>query len=122
MPKTILIIEDEKILREMYVAKFKETGLMVISAENAEDGVRIAKKELPDIVLLDILLPRNNGLEALQEMREDPKTAKLKIVAFSNFDDPTARKCAKSLEVLDYLIKTNFTPTEIVAKVRSYLR
>ncbi len=121
-PKKILIIENEKVLREMYVVRFKQAGLEVIAVDNAEDGVRVARQEQPDIVLLDILLPRNDGLKALQEIREDPTIAKLKIVAFSNFDDPTAKKHAKELKALDYLIKTNFTPAEIVKKVKSYLK
>lgn len=122
MPKTILIIEDEKLLREMYVVRFRKAGLKVIAVDNAEDGIRVARKEQPDIILLDILLPKKDGIMALADMRKDPKTAKLKIVAFSNFNDPTAKKCAKSLKIIDYLMKTDFTPTQIVRKIKSYLK
>ena len=122
MPKKILIIEDEKLLREMYVKKFSDTGYAVVAADDAENGIKMAEKETPDLILLDILLPKQNGLGFLEKLRDNPATSKIQVVAFSNFDEPNARQKAKELGVMDYLIKTNFKPKEIVERVGEYLR
>lgn len=109
-------------LREMYEDKFRKAGLEVFSAKEAEAGLALVKKEKPDIILLDILLPKQDGLFVLEQIREDPETADMKVVAFSNFDDPAARQTAQRLKVTAYLIKTDFTPAEIVEKVQGYLK
>ncbi|MCX6789685.1 MAG: response regulator [Candidatus Gribaldobacteria bacterium] len=118
----LLIIEDEPLLREMYCQVFAEHGLNVMSAESAEEGLLILEQEAPDLVLLDILLPNASGLEMLEQLRRIPSNiAKTKVVAFSNYDNKIAREKARELGVLDYLIKTEFTPQEIVEKIMSYL-
>ena len=119
--KKILIIEDEKILGEMYRHKFIRSGFEVIWAEGAKEGMELAKKEKPDLILLDILLPKENGIFFLQKMKKDSAVNSIPVVVFSNFDDPETKKTAKSLGVKNYLIKTNYTPQEIVEKVKGYL-
>lgn len=121
MPK-ILIVEDEKLLVEMYRDKLLQEGFEVVLAYSAEEGIEAALKEKPDLILLDILLPRANGIGFLKKLRENPKTASMTVVAFSNYDDPKARKEALELGAKEYLIKTNYTPPEIVAKIKKYLR
>jgi len=120
--KKILIIEDEKLLREMYQEKFVNSGFKVISCMEAEEGIEIAKKEKPDLILLDVLLPRKNGISFLEQLKRTPEVASIPVIIFSNFDDQETKKEAKKLGVKDYLIKTNYTPQEIVEKVKSYLR
>ena len=122
MAKKILIIEDEKQLREIYIQKISQTGFEVISATDGEEGFRLAKQEKPDLILLDILLPKNNGIYFLKKLREAPETSTIRVVAFSNFDDPQMKGKAMGLGVLDYLIKTNYTPRQIVEKIKGYLR
>lgn len=120
--KKILIIEDEKMLAEMYRDKFSQAGFEVILAFSAEEGLEIAKKEKPDLVLLDILLPVGNGISFLKEQSRDSKISSIPVVAFSNFDDPKTKKQARELGAKDYLIKTDYTPQEIVEKIKSYLK
>ena len=119
--KKILLIEDEKILAEMYRDKFSQAGFEVFLAFESREGLKIAKKEKPDLIILDILLPRENGIIFLTWLRKDLKIAKIPVVAFSNYDDPITKKQAAKLGVKDYLIKTNYTPQEIVEKIKSYL-
>jgi len=121
MTKKILIIEDEKILSEMYTEKFQQAGFLVVSAPEAEDGLEVAKKEKPDLIILDILLPKGDGISFLQKMREEPDLSMTPVVVFSNFDDPTTKKAAFRLGVKDYLIKTNHTPGEIIEKIKTVL-
>jgi len=119
MPK-ILIIEDEKILAEMYKNKFEANGLQVLLAFSSEEGVKILKKEKPDLILLDILLPRENGIHFLKRMKQIKNTSNIPIVAFSNYDDPKTKKEAFSSGARAYLIKTQFTPKELLEEVKKY--
>jgi len=119
--KKILIIEDEKILVDMYREKLSQAGFEVISVFESEQALVLVKKEKPDLVLLDILLPRENGIFFLEQLRKDPKIASVLVVAFSNYDDPETKKRAFELGVKDYLIKTDYTPREIVAKIKQLL-
>ncbi|MFH1036670.1 MAG: response regulator transcription factor [Patescibacteria group bacterium] len=117
----ILIIEDEKLLAEMYKEKFSQAGFVVVAAPEAEEGLETAKKERPDLIILDILLPKADGISFLQRLREEPDLASIPVVAFSNFDDPETKKSAFRLGVKDYLIKTNYTPLELTEKIKTYL-
>ena len=122
MPKKILIVEDEKILAEMYRDKFIEAGFEVSATFEAKEGLKLAKKEKPDLIVLDILLPRENGVYFLTELKNDLEISSIPVVVFSNFDDPETKRTALRLGVKDYLIKTNYTPKEIVAKIKNYLK
>ena len=119
--KKILIIEDEEILAEMYRDRFKQAGFKVAMASSAEEGLEAALKEKPGLILLDILLPRENGIGFLEKLRKNPKTASIKVVAFSNYDDPLTKKKAYEFGVREYLIKTNYTPQEVVQKIKKHL-
>ena len=88
---------------------------------DAEQALSQIKKMKPDLVLLDILLPKKNGLDFLGRIRKDKETSQQKVLAFSNYDDPNAKKIARKLGVVDYLIKTSFTPAQVVRKVQQYL-
>lgn len=119
--KKILIVEDEKILREMYVEKLSREGFKVSFADNAREGLNMVKKERPDLVVLDILLPEENGVYFLEKLRNDTKTSKIKVVAFSNYDGADTKKEAKKWKIEDYLIKTDYTPNQMVKKLKKYL-
>ncbi len=121
MKKKILIIEDEKMLAEMYRDKFEQEGFDIHSAFDAEEGLEMTKEIKPDLVILDILLPRENGISFLKKMRGVKEIASIPVVAFSNYDDLRTKKEAKDLGAKDYLIKTNYTPREILEKVNKYL-
>ena len=120
--KKILLIEDEKILAEMYREKFSQAGFEVFLALEAKEGIKLAKKERPDLIVLDILLPRENGIVFLNWLRKDQEIASIPVVAFSNYDDPATKREAAKLGVKEYLIKTSYTPQEIVEKIKNYLK
>ena len=105
----------------MYQEKFKMAGFKVFSAMDAEEGLTIAKKEKPNLILLDILLPRGNGIFFLEKIKENHDISSIPVVAFSNYDDPKTKEKARNAGARDYLIKTNFTPEEVVNKVKEYL-
>lgn len=122
MAKKILIIEDDKNLQPMYIDKFSQVGFEVFSCPEAKEGFELAKKIKPDLVLLDILLPKEDGIYFLKTLREDEDTSQIPVVVFSNLDNPYIREKAMKLGISDYLIKTDFTPKEIVDKINRYLK
>ncbi len=121
MAKKILIIEDEKMLAEMYYDRFNHEGFEVYSAFDAEEGMEMAKKVKPDLILLDILLPRENGTDFLEKLRREKDIGDTKVIAYSNYDEEKSKEKAKELGAKDYLIKTNYTPKEVLAIVRKYI-
>jgi two-component system, OmpR family, alkaline phosphatase synthesis response regulator PhoP len=119
--KKILIIEDEPMLADMYVEKFEQAGFKVVTTREAELGLEVAKKEKPDLIILDMLLIKANGISFLEQLRKDPQVSQMPVVGFSNLDDPVIKKRAFALGVEDYLIKTNYTPQEIINRVKKIL-
>lgn len=117
----ILLVEDDQVLAEMYLAQFKQAGLQVTLAFEAKEALALALKEKPNLVVLDILLPRENGIFFLERLRKNPKTADIPVFAFSNYDDPEVKQKVMKLNALAYLLKTDYTPKEIIAKIKSYL-
>ncbi|PIU42921.1 MAG: response regulator [Parcubacteria group bacterium CG07_land_8_20_14_0_80_35_11] len=115
--KKILLIEDEKILSEMYETRLKREGFEVINTRDAEGGLELIKKEKPDLILLDLLLPGMQGQEALRILKEDPKTKDIPIIIFSNYDTPEVRKEAEKYGVR-YILKANVTTRDLVELVK----
>jgi DNA-binding response OmpR family regulator len=120
--KKILLVEDEELLRDMYKEKFEQEGFEVILAMDAETGIEIARKEKPDLILLDILLPEKNGIFFLEHQMKDKEIFSIPVVGLSNYDHPEARKKCLELGAKEYIIKTDYTPQEIVEKVKGYLK
>jgi len=121
LKKKILIVEDEKILAEMYHDIFVNAGFEVISVVESKEALKITKKERPDLIILDILLPREDGLFFLEWLKKDPEIAAISVIIFTNYDGVEARRKAIDLGVKDYLIKADFTPQQLVEKAKSYL-
>ena len=121
MLKKLLIIEDEPMLIEMYLAKFNKQELSIISANSAEQGFAMTKKEKPDLILLDMLLPMGNGIDFLEKIRKDENIKDTKVLVFSNYDEPDTKKKAMEFGAVDYLIKTNYTPNQITAIIQNIL-
>jgi len=122
MKKTIFIIEDELMLADMYKEKMEMAGFEVIQAFDAEEALKKIEGTNPDLILLDILLPRQSGIYFLERIREKEEFKETPVIAFSNFDDSETRKMAFDLDAKDYLIKTNYTPQEILDKVKKYIK
>jgi DNA-binding response OmpR family regulator len=120
----ILIIEDDEILVEMYEAKFKMEGFEVEKAMNGKEGLEILKKEKPDLILLDILMPEMNGFEFLKNIKKEPSYHSVPVILLTNLGDPEIdmdREMAYALGVRDYLIKSRHTPDEVVKRAKDVL-
>ena len=119
--KKVLLIEDEEMLSEMYKMKFVAEGFEFIKAKDGESGLELAKKEKPDIILLDIIMPKMDGFAVLKELKSDATTKRAKVILLTNLGQDEDVKKGKSMGADDYLVKANFTPMQVVDKVRQVL-
>jgi len=117
----ILLIEDDKMLADMYITKFSKEGLKVIRAEDGAKGLEIAKKEKPDMILLDIIMPKLDGFAVLRELKKNPDMGNTHILLLTNLGQSEDVDKGKELGADDYFIKANHTPAEIVEKVKYLL-
>jgi DNA-binding response OmpR family regulator len=114
----ILIIEDDKFLRDLELAKLMKEGFAVSAAQDGEQGIAMASAEHPQIILLDILLPGIDGFEVLTRLKQDPKLAATKVIMLSNFGQREDIERAEKLGAVKFLIKANYTLDEIVEEVK----
>jgi CheY-like chemotaxis protein len=117
MAKKILIAEDEKILLSLLERKLKKEGYDVVTAVDGEEGLRKMKEFKPDVLLLDIVMPKMGGFEVLEERLKDEELKKIPVIIISNSGQPVEIGRAQELGVRDWLIKTDFDPQEVIDKV-----
>lgn len=119
--KTVLLVEDDTFLLSMYTTKFELENFKVLAAEDGEKGLKMALKENPDIILLDIMLPKIDGLEVLKKLKADSKTKNIPVILLTNLSQKNEIEQALSLGADDYLIKAHFMPSEVVEKIKKTL-
>lgn len=117
MAKKILLIEDEELIIKLLQKKLISDGYDVSVAIDGEEGLETAKKLKPDLILLDIIMPKKNGFEVLEEMNKDPEMQKIPVIIVSNSGQPMELDRAQRLGVKDWLIKTEFDPKEVLVKI-----
>jgi len=122
MAKTILVIEDDKFLRELIVQKLIKEGYDTAEAIDGEEGIKKVKEKKPDLVLLDLILPGIDGFEVLKRMKEDPVLAQIPVIILSNLGQKDDVEKGLKLGAVDYLIKAHFTPGEIIEKIKNNLQ
>lgn len=115
--KKILLIEDEKLLSDLLQKKLSDNGYYVFVAGDGETGLQLVREKQPDLVLLDLFLPRLNGMEVLRDMGRDEKLKRIPVVIISNSGQPVEIDKAKELGARDWLVKTEFDPSEVLEKV-----
>lgn len=120
--KKILIAEDDKFLVKIYQFKFISLGYEVIILEDGEKVLDTAKSYKPDLVLLDLVMPKKDGFEVLQELKSDPETRDINVLTISVLQMDQDIKRAKSMGSAEHLSKTKLSFTEITEVVQRYLK
>ncbi len=115
--KRILLVEDEEIIVDLLQRKLEKEGYEVIVTVDGEMGIEKMKEIRPDIVLLDIVMPKMGGFEVMEKMREDDILKNVPVIIISNSGQPVELDRAKELGARDWLIKAEFDPQEVVDKV-----
>lgn len=111
----VLLVEDDAIVAEIYRLVLRRRGFEVEIAGDGEAGLKLATDGLPDVVFLDIRLPKMDGIEMLRRMKANPATREIPVVMLSNYDDPELMTSSRALGAKQYLIKVNTDPTELPA-------
>ncbi|MFH1171730.1 MAG: response regulator [bacterium] len=120
-PSRILLIEDDQMISTMYQTKFTMEGKTIDVAADGATGLEKARSMRPDVILLDIILPKLDGFTVLKELKADATTKKIPVILLTNLGQDGDVKKGKDLGADDYFIKSNHTPAEIVAKVKEIL-
>lgn len=118
MVKKILLIEDEEIMINLLQKKLIKEGYGVSIARDGKEGLKTMREVSPDLILLDIIMPRMGGFEVMEEMQKDKELKKIPIIVISNSGQPVELDKAQKLGAGDWLVKTEFDPQEVVDKVK----
>lgn len=114
-------MEDEHLIAELVQRKLQEEGYYAFVAGDGEEGLKQIREKRPDMILLDIVLPRLNGFEVLAEIQKDEELKQIPVVIISNSGQPDEIERAKETGVRDWLVKTEFDPKEVLEKVRQQI-
>lgn len=119
--QTILVVEDDRQLRKALVTKLQSLGYKIISAEDGEQGLKLALSTQPNLVILDLLMPKMNGQEMLKLMRQDPRSKQIPVVVLSNDASATSIRDAVDSGAPAYFSKASTTLREVVDIVNYHL-
>lgn len=121
MPGVVQIVEDDQAIRDMYKLKFEAQGYRVVTANNGKEGLELAEKTKPDIILLDLMMPEMTGDEMLKKMRATDWGKNIKVIVLTNVSKDEAFPLVSPLGVSGFVVKAHYTPQEVVDEVRKSL-
>ena len=120
--KKILLIEDDPFLIDIYTTRLKEEGFKIDVARDGKTALDKIKKTIPDLLILDIILPKVDGWDLLEKVRKDPKLKEIKVIILSNLSEEEDVEKGFKLGVIMYFIKAKFTPSEVVKEINKILK
>lgn len=118
MTKKILFIEDEPRLQQTLQEVFKNEGFEIFSANDGETGLGLAEEKSPDLIMLDLILPKKNGFDVLKELKSNPRLSNIPVIVLTNLEGAQDIEKALSLGAYTYLVKANYSLDEILEKTR----
>jgi two-component system, OmpR family, phosphate regulon response regulator PhoB len=120
-PKRILFVEDDDALANVYITRLQAEGFDVKRVTNGEDALVTALAYHPDLVLLDVMMPKVSGFEVLDILRNTPETANLRIIMLTALSQEADKKRAESLGVDDYLVKSQVVIADVIGRIKQHL-
>ena len=117
----ILLVEDDRFLRKAAETTLKRHGYAVVTANDGEEALRAARSELPDLVLLDLIMPKLNGFEVLRALKGEASTAPIPVVVLSNLGQDHDVQQALADGAMAYLVKADLSLQELVKRVGQFL-
>ena len=121
MAQKILLIEDDEIMVNLLEKKIISEGYNLAVARDGEEGLKKIAEFLPDLILLDMVMPKKDGLEVLEEMYKTDDYKRIPLIVISNSGQPVDIKRIKALGARDWLVKTEFDPKEVIEVIRKHL-
>lgn len=119
--KRVLFVEDDDALAGVYLVRLQAEGFDVKRVANGEDALAIAVSFHPDLVLLDVMMPKVSGFDVLDILRNTPETANLKIIMLTALSQEADKQRAEALGVDDYLVKSQVVITDVIARIKHHL-
>ncbi len=119
--KKILIVDDEKILMDLLSTKIKREGFIVTEAHDGEEGLRLALAEHPDLILMDIIMPKMDGITVMKKLRLDPWGKDVPVIILTNLNTAESVQDSVASGAYDYLVKIDYTLDDLVAIVKKRL-
>jgi len=120
-PRRILVAEDDRFLRKAAEMALKRQGYTVLTAADGEEALRAAQSELPDLILLDLIMPKVNGFDVLQALKKEAPTAKIPVIVMSNLGQDRDVQQAMGAGAAAYFIKTDLSLQALVQRVEETL-
>ena len=118
----VLVIEDDPFLSKAYKIKFDHEGITTAFALDGESGLAKVKELKPQLILLDIMLPKKNGFDLLADKNKDPSIKDIPTIILSNLGQEDDMTRGKALGAVDYVVKTSMKIQDVVVKVRQYIK
>ena len=118
----VLLVEDDPFIRDIYQVKFSQEGFEVFAVDNGIKALEKLEQVIPNIILLDIIMPYMDGLETLKNIKSNENWKKIPIIMLTNISEKEKINESENYGVDDYLIKSHFTPSEVLDKVKSLLK
>lgn len=119
--KKILFIEDEMRLHKVFEEMFQKEGLELISAYDGISGLKFAEEKSPDLILLDLILPKKSGFDVLKELKANPRLAKIPVIILTNLEGPQDIEKVFSVGAQAFLVKTDYSVEEIIKKIKELI-
>ncbi len=119
--KKVLLVEDDEALATVYITRLEAEGFTIKRVPNGEDSLSAALEFHPDLILLDVMMPKINGFDVLDILRNTPETANVRIIMLTALSQETDMLRAKSMGVDDYLVKSQVVIADVVAKIKEHL-
>src|SRR3989344_2420064 len=116
---SVLVVEDDKSITNAYKYKFEEAGFKVMVANNGDEALRLIKKNIPDVILLDILMPVKDGFETLIALKQNKKWQKIPVIVASNLGEEKDIAKAFKLGADEYIVKSKLSLGDLVEKIKA---
>lgn len=119
--KKLLIVEDDFFIRDLYEISAREVGFAVKTASDGQEAVTMVQAEIPDLILLDLMLPKMNGIDVVKTLKADARFKNIPIIIITNLEDEVKKKEALDAGAVEYLLKIRNKPNEVVEILKKYI-
>lgn len=119
--KVILLVDDDLTLREMYDERLKSEGFEIVQASNGEEAIAKAHELKPNVILLDVMMPKINGFDVLKQLKEDPDTKEIPVIILTALIQDVDKSQGKKLGAAEYIVKSETMPGDVIAKIKSVM-
>lgn len=120
--KKVVIVEDDEYISKVYEIKFAKEGIAISIARDGEEAIKKITEEVPDLILLDLMIPKKDGFAVLEEIKKKPKLAKIPVIVLSNLGQTSDVERAEKLGANEFLVKVDHPIQDVISKVNGYLK